>query len=51
MQTLVDLEFYLADFFEVDLMTYHGIELINGKKSRVYFFESADERDLWAEAF
>ena len=51
MQTLIDLEFYLAESLEINDEVYYGIELINGKKTRVYYMTSLDERDGWAEAF
>ena len=51
MQTLIDLEFYLAESIEINDEVYYGIELINGEKTRVYYVTSLDERDRWAEAF
>ena len=44
LHTLVDLELYFAKSFMFKSTTFHGIELINGSKSRVFYMPSSEER-------
>ena len=51
MQTLIDVELRITESENVAGEKYYGIELVTGSKTRVYYMNSKDDRDAWANAF